>query len=268
MFTDSKTVRKVPDEIDFSDDDVQRIRAVLPEDSDPERMKLLPDILWYAGTHHFLWDLDPELALWDLDPELALWDLDPEFERNLNPQERRELKEISKLASELAGLLDTLQYRARKKLRREFVDQFRHKIGGRADDKLTESTKRYDAGIDFLSALKAASARCSAATGKGHPRNMISFRVLSHLAEIFECVTRGEAKRQVDRITGEECGAFYDFAAEVWPVLFQQGRNGLSAAMRNWKGMRDKHGTRRDLIPMFSFELGLWGSPPISFPRG
>jgi len=77
--------------------------------------------------------------------------------------------------------------------------------------------------------------------GKGQPRNVRAYLVMLDLAAIFEWLTDRKATRQVDRITNDETGHFWNFAAAVWPLVFGHGCDGLKSAMKNWKALRLKH---------------------------
>ena len=56
-----------------------------------------------------------------------------------------------------------------------------------------------------------------------------------------------DATRRVDRITGEDEGLFYRFAAAVWPVVFGSA-DGLSSALKGWAAARKKYSERSAVL--------------------
>src|SRR5262249_20406237 len=101
---------------------------------------------------------------------------------------------------------------------------------------LAEMKERLRLEDDFLIKLEAATQRTVAQDkqGPGQPRNVSAYLVMMDLAAIFEWLTGKKATRVVDRITNDETGPFWDFAAAVWPLVFGNGCHGLRAAMKNW----------------------------------
>ncbi|MFY9958399.1 hypothetical protein, partial [Bradyrhizobium sp.] len=59
-----------------------------------------------------------------------------------------------------------------------------------------------------------------------------AFLVIRDIAALFEWMTSYKATRQVSRANGKPTGAFYNFAAALWPVVFGQGDDGLQAAIK------------------------------------
>ncbi len=70
--------------------------------------------------------------------------------------------------------------------------------------------------------------------GRGRPRNIAAYRVLLDIAAIFKWLTGLEPNRVFDSIAMTDAGAFYNFAAAIWPPVFACGLDGLGAAMKNW----------------------------------
>jgi hypothetical protein len=50
------------------------------------------------------------------------------------------------------------------------------------------------------------------------------------------------ATRRVDRVTHQEGGDFYKFADAIWPVVFGQGDDGLSAAIKKFAAYQNREG--------------------------
>jgi hypothetical protein len=74
------------------------------------------------------------------------------------------------------------------------------------------------------------------------PPTVIAYLVIKDVAAIFEWCTGLEATRQVDRISHEETGPFYRFAAAIWPIVFGKGDDGLPAAIRRFATYRKREG--------------------------
>jgi hypothetical protein len=74
------------------------------------------------------------------------------------------------------------------------------------------------------------------------PSTMMAYLIIKDIASIFEWYCGLEATRQVDRISNEETGPFYGFAAALWPVVFRKGDEGLPAAIKNFAQYRKSEG--------------------------
>jgi hypothetical protein len=107
----------------------------------------------------------------------------------------------------------------------------------------------------FLSALTVAAASTWKA-GQKRPATVIAYLIVKDIAAIFEWCTGLEATRQVDRISHEETGPFYPFAAAIWPVIFGKGDDGLPAAIKNFAKHRDREG--RALIANIALRNPTW----------
>ena len=94
---------------------------------------------------------------------------------------------------------------------------------------------------DFLDALIVATSEAWSRK-RGHPPNIISYLVIKDIAAIFEWCTKSPATRRVDRLTHQEGGDFYKFAAAIWPVVFGQGDDGLLAAIKKFAKYRNREG--------------------------
>jgi hypothetical protein len=113
---------------------------------------------------------------------------------------------------------------------------------------------------DFLNHLEAAveSLQNRLKKGPGQPRNAVTYLVLLDLAAIFRWLTGIEAKREVDRMTGNEKGAFFNFAAALWPPVFASGLDGLGAAMKNWSSGRQKYNDSSAIMANIDLRYPSW----------
>jgi hypothetical protein len=113
---------------------------------------------------------------------------------------------------------------------------------------------------DFLTRLigAAQSLQSRMKSTPGQPRNITSYIVLLDIASIYEWLTGRKASRQVDRIDGNETGPLYLFAREVWPIVFNSGHDGLSAAMKNWAHGRRKFDESSALISNINLRHPTW----------
>lgn len=113
---------------------------------------------------------------------------------------------------------------------------------------------------DFLNHLQMAveSLQKRLKRGPGQPRNMVAYLVLLDIAAIFSWLTRLEPNREVDRMTGDEKGAFYNFAAALWPPVFASGLDGLSAAMKNWSAGRRTYADASAIIANIDLRYPSW----------
>ena len=76
--------------------------------------------------------------------------------------------------------------------------------------------------------------------GRGRPRNDPPSLVLMDIIAIYEWLTDKKATREVGRDTGKDTGLFWEFAKTIWPLVFDRGERGLSAAIQRWAGARKK----------------------------
>jgi hypothetical protein len=71
---------------------------------------------------------------------------------------------------------------------------------------------------------------------RGRPRNFLSPKVLTDLADIFHWLTDQPPTRAVNPNEDTDCGEFHDFCAALWPAIFANGDHGLPAALKVWAG--------------------------------
>jgi hypothetical protein len=97
--------------------------------------------------------------------------------------------------------------------------------------------------------------------GRGQPRNDAASLVLMDIVVIYVWFTGNKATRQVDRDTHKDTGPFWTFAAAIWPLVFDDGVYGLSAAIKNWDSARKKKlkGTRSPLLANIAMDHPGWG---------
>jgi hypothetical protein len=90
----------------------------------------------------------------------------------------------------------------------------------------------------------------------------LSGRTLRDIAQIFEWLTGMKATRQVDR-KGEggkgDIGPFWEFAKAIWPLVFRNGKHGLSNAMKNWAEARKKFDEGSSLMANIALRHPIWG---------
>ena len=128
---------------------------------------------------------------------------------------------------------------------------------------LAEMKERLRLEDDFLMKLEAATQRIVVQDkqGPGQPRNVSAYLVMMDLAAVFEWLTGKKATRVVDRITNDETGSFWDFAAAVWPLVFGNGCHGLRAAMKNWAELTSELEEKSQLMQNIALALDQpeWG---------
>jgi hypothetical protein len=108
---------------------------------------------------------------------------------------------------------------------------------------------------DFLRRL-ATSAPNAWKRGRGQPQNITAYLVMQDAAGIFRWITNKKASRALDRVSGEATGAFSQFAAAIWPVVFGSD-DGLPSAMKNWAKYQKLEGNA--LIANMAVRHPTWG---------
>jgi hypothetical protein len=200
----------------------EALRCVLPKPLCTRRCELLPQVLqeWERsslGEH-----------------------LSREPRANTN-QRVKKLDTVTSLARQLKEALNKLEQVDRSAI----VLQMIRAEGGTKEVSWKELAIRI-AWLEYLSEYLARVA-CVQTTeiwkpGPGQPRNIAAYLVLQDAAAIFEWLTRKQATREVDRDNHAETGPFFQFASILWPVIFQEGTAGLSAAI----GRRGDRNTTSD----------------------
>lgn len=196
----------------FTDREIGLIKAVLPNDVDPRRLELLPQIL-------------REWARVDL-PDHFSWE-----SAASQRQRHARLTKVGKIAASLLRATEDLDERDRWHLVARIGNTEGQPFHQAASD---ENRRRLDEGFEFIATIAGAAGKPLSRPRRGQPRNIPAYLVTQDLAAIYEYLTQNEATRIVDRTSHAECGPFYDFVAAIWPVVFGQGDHGLAAAIRNW----------------------------------
>ena len=221
---------------EFTDDDIRRIDAWLPEEVDPRRRKLLPQVLreWARSDIREHFAREPAAAAREL---------------------RERLAQLGKIAIRLLEELDGLNERDLLTLAGQ--------IGVAEGQEITEAIfneknrERLDDALHLITTIATAVKRPLQESRPGRPRNIYAYLVMMDISAIFEYLA-GAATRQVDRNTREEKGPFRDFAGAIWSVLFATD-DGLSAALKNWAGGRKKFADSSPLISNIAMRRPEWG---------
>ncbi len=117
---------------------------------------------------------------------------------------------------------------------------------------------------DFLRKLADAAPKALGSAKRGQPRNVVAYLVMLDVAAIFEWLTETEATRKRDATGGAygeegvDANPFWNFAAALWPVIFQNGDTGLQAAIKNWAYNVKKYRDRSALIANIAMSHPEW----------
>lgn len=234
--------RKVAIAPSFTAQDIKLIGESLPNGINKQRLRLLPKILReWAKT-----DLPTHLSM---PPAIVRRD---RIER---------LKAVGDFATKLSAALDIIE-----KGDDQFwlIQAFVAKDGQRLNQATRHKQEvEYQSMRAYLNKLSTSSAtsRKLWQQGKGQPRNVTASFVLMDIIAIYEWLTDKKATRQVDRDNNKETGPFWEFAAVIWSLVFDNGQRGLSAAMKNWQSATKKRltGTRSALIHNIAVRYPAWG---------
>jgi hypothetical protein len=197
----------------FTHRDIGLIKKALPADISPRKLQLLPRILKYWAHS----DLPEHLA---------------EEQASTITGRVTRIGAVARSASELFDALDALKRGNEEVL---VITQILKAKAGIADARaLQASKKRFEEERAFLTELKSGAAASAKhwKRGQGQPQNVVASLVIRDIAAFFEWLTGHKATRQVSRANGRPTGAFYDFAAALWPTVFGQGDDGLQAAIK------------------------------------
>jgi hypothetical protein len=105
---------------------------------------------------------------------------------------------------------------------------------------LAAARHQLDETRDCAEKICLATERASSRSHRGRPMKFAPFLILNDLAGMFEDATGTKATRITVRDSDEyDGGPFFEFAAAVWPVVFDNGFAGLSAALRKWAEQED-----------------------------
>jgi hypothetical protein len=93
---------------------------------------------------------------------------------------------------------------------------------------------------------------------RGQPRNLLTYLILEDAAAIFEWYTETKATRQVNRVTSEDTGSFWEFASALWRIIFRN-TYGLSSAMKKWGHARVHFQERSPFLLNVDLRHPSWG---------
>ena len=190
----------------FADKELDQIARALPASASAHRLSLLPNVLREWAENYL-----PEYI------DLA--------------DSRSSTVEQTKRLAKIGGAAGVLQKRVM-----EADDLSLIALEMARTAKPVPTRDRLEHFIQTLSDLIAAVASLQKRmkSSPGQPRNIIAYLVLRDIAAIYGWVTGDKAHREVHRVHGTEIGAFYQFAAAIWPLVFSSADDGLPAAMKNW----------------------------------
>jgi hypothetical protein len=210
----------------FSAQIIERLAVSLPEPICERRRELLPQILH-------------EWSRTDLQKHLSM-----DSRATIRAQIRR-LEQVRECARELLHALNAVDENDRNVIVHEMLMR-RSSLEVRLSGFLEASRgsrvawanlkRRLEEETYFLAQLAAVAPEKVWELGDGRPRNLAAYFVLRDAAAIFAWFTNEKATREVDRDDHTHTGPFFQFASALWPVVFEKGTHGLSAAMKNWAG--------------------------------
>jgi len=212
----------------LNEDAINLIKASLPAGIDQRRLdELLPLILAEWWVHHL--------------PE--------HLSRESRATVRRRFEQVRKVGERANELLEALAATDQRGRFWIALEMAREKGSGLSSrEKTTEMEERLVQESSFLINLATATTRLmEKKPGRGTP-NICAYLVMMDLAAIFEWLTDRKATREVDRDSKKETGAFWHFAAAVWPLVFGKGCLGLPSAMKNWAALCLRHDEKSQLI--------------------
>jgi hypothetical protein len=199
----------------FADKELDQIARALPASASAHRLSLLPNVLREWAENYL-----PEYAVLADSRESAM------------DQTKRRAKVGSAAVTLQAAMAvlkpDDLSSIALEMGRTDESVPMRDRL-----EHFTEKLMEQSRSLSYLIA-GVASLQKRMKSGPGQPRNIIAYLVLRDIAAIYGWVTGNKAHREVDRVRGTEIGAFYQFAAAIWPLVFSSADDGLPAAMKNW----------------------------------
>ena len=214
-----------PDYVDFSDEDVGRIVAALPQSAKKDRLEALGYILRDWGCN----DLPDHLSRATLPSKWA--------------KSSKALRKVEKLAKELRGAIKKLDEYTRTRMTLALASGDPHKFPSIGRDEKAQVQHRLDEGLNFLNAISSLASNSKS----GRPRNITNYLVILDAAAIYEWLTDRKATRVVDRATHKETGPFWRFLSALWPTIFGNDTHGLQAGMQSWYAAR-KHNEKSPLI--------------------
>jgi hypothetical protein len=222
-----------PHGVNFSDVDIERIVAVLSPWAKNGRVEALGYMLREWGCI-------------DLPDHLSLASLPSEWK-----QSNKALMKVENHAKKLQGAIQELDEYSRSRMRLALASSDPHNFFNIGRDEKAKVQRQIDEGLNFLNAIS----RLASNSKRGRPLNITAYLVILDAAALFEWFTGRKATRVVDRETGEETGAFWQFLEALWPPIFRQGTYGLQAAMKSWYAAR-KYQEKSPLIANIRLRLG------------
>jgi hypothetical protein len=171
----------------------------------------------------------------------------------------RRLKTVKASACRLSDALDEIDKLDQRTILVQMIVAEGRRLENVSRAEFSDRQERLSQEVDYLAKLGAINPPKHWQVSRGHPRNIAAYQVLQDAAAIFEWLTDARATRAVDRIKGIETGPFFRFASILWPVVFEKGVAGLSAAIKNWAAARSKYDERSALIVNIAMRYPTWG---------
>ena len=226
--------------LSFTTKQLEQIKRALPDDANPHRLTLLPDILIEWERH----DLQEYVSSRETRESIR--------------QTSKRYQELITAATKLSSAIDAAIKSSEHILIALQLGEFDGTVPMR--DRRAHYTDKILEHREFLRDLIAASSSISkrSQSGPGRPPNNIAYVALLDIAAIFEWVTLRKASRLVDPVRGVETGLFYLFASAIWPLILQRADDGLPAAIKKWASARRKFGERSALIANIDMRHRLW----------
>jgi hypothetical protein len=177
---------------------------------------------------------------------------------------RARLERVDRAVREVADALAALDERDCGAIRLYLACPLERYPKGLSAPNIERANREFGGTPDLLSRLAAAARDASVpiAPRPGRVRNDVPYVVLLDIAAIFKWATGKKATRQVGRGTREDCGAFHQFAAAIWPVVFGKGDDGLSSALQSWAADRTTYRDTSALILNIALRRPTWDILP------
>jgi hypothetical protein len=219
---------------------LEAIKRALPDDANPHRLTLLPDILTEWAQH-----------------DLQEYASSRETRESIRQTSKR-YQDLITAATKLSSAMDVAIESSEHILIALKLGEFDGTVPTR--DCQAHYTDKILAHREFLRGLIAASSSISkrSQSGPGRPPNNIAYVALLDISAIFEWITLRKATRRVDPIRGVETGPFYLFASTIWPIIFSNTKEGLPAAMKNWASAKLKYRESSAIIANMNLRHPLW----------
>jgi hypothetical protein len=218
----------------FSNDELKRIEASLPNGVDHRRRQRLPRVM-------------QEWARTDLREHLS------RESQATRRARRQQVQAVERCTRDLLQSIEALDPTGQFSIVHEMAGEQPRRT------ELEQWNQEFDSAMALLYRLVDSHPSAIWASSRGQPRNISAYLIIKDIAAIYEWATGSKASRRFDAYKDEDQeGPFWQFASAIWLAIYGTD-HGVHAAFKNWAAARRRFGEQSALISNIAMRHPSWG---------